>query len=206
MSTNGSCRWLLGLAVLASLAARQGAAQGENPRVMVTPTISTADASGHRLWVLLFDTSSMQAADVLRAKLVAVRWIDSSMGKDDLVSVLTVSASLKLLQNFTPNVDRVRETVSRLNAANPDATPADGHDVQERDYFNNDLRFRGIRTLCSGLQSIGQKKAIVLFTALRARPGADNQIEVRAATNACTRANTTINPVDVTDTRGPGGR
>jgi VWFA-related protein len=206
MSTNGSCRWLLSLVVMASLAARPGGAQGENPRVMVTPTISTADASGHRLWVLLFDTSSMQAADVLRAKLVAVRWIDSTMSKDDLVSVLTVSASLKLLQNFTPNVDRVRQTVSRLNVADPDAQPPDGQDLEERDYFNNDLRFRGIRTLCSGLQSIGQKKAIVLFTALRARPGADNQIEVRAATDACVRANTTINPIDVTETHGPGGR
>lgn len=206
MSRNGPCRWLLGLVVMVSLATRPGAAQSENPRVMVTPTISTADASGHRLWVLLFDTSSMQAADVLRAKLVAVRWIDSTMSKDDLVSVLTVSASLKLLQNFTPNVDRVRQTVSRLNAADPDAQPPDGQDLQERDYFNNDLRFRGIRTLCSGLQSIGQKKAIVLFTVLRARPGADNQIEVRAATDACVRANTTINPIDVTDTHGPGGR
>lgn len=206
MSRNSPCRWLLGLVVMASLATRPGAAQSENPRVMVTPTISTADASGHRLWVLLFDTSSMQAADVLRAKLVAVRWIDSTMSKDDLVSVLTVSASLKLLQNFTPSVDRVRQTVSRLNAADPDAQPPDGQDLQERDYFNNDLRFRGIRTLCSGLQSIGQKKAIVLFTVLRARPGADNQIEVRAATDACVRANATINPIDVTDTHGPGGR
>jgi hypothetical protein len=45
-----------------------------------------------------------------------------------------------------------------------------------------------------------------LFTVLRARPGGDNQIEVRAATDACVRANTTINPIDVTDTHGPGGR
>jgi hypothetical protein len=68
------------------------------------------------------------------------------------------------------------------------------------------LRFRGLRTLCSGLQSIQQKKAIVLFTALRPRPGADNQVEVRAATDACNRANATINPIDVSATRGPGGR
>jgi len=46
----------------------------------------------------------------------------------------------------------------------------------------------------------------VLFTAPRPRPGADNQVEVRPATDACTRANATINPIDVSATRGPGGR
>jgi hypothetical protein len=203
--TNGRCRWFLGLVLAASLATSLGAAQSESPRVMVTPTISAADAAGHRLWVLLFDTSSMQAFDVMRAKLLAVQWIDSAVGQDDLVSVLTVSASLKLQQNFTTNVDRLRQTVGRLTAADPAQPPGD-RDLQERDYFNNDLRFRGLRTLCSGLQSIQQKKAIVLFTALRPRPGADNQVEVRAATDACNRANATINPIDVNATRGPGGR
>jgi hypothetical protein len=202
--TNSRGRWVLGVVLAASLATSLGAAQGENPRVSVTPTISTADASGHRLWVLLFDTSSMQAFDVLRAKLLAVQWIDSTVGKDDLVSVLTVSTSLKLQQNFTTNVEHLRQTVGHLTAADP--TPTGGQGLQERDYFNNDLRFRGLRTLCSGLQTIQQKKAIVLFTALRPRPGADNQIEVRAATDACNRASATINPIDVSATHGPGGR
>lgn len=200
--TSGRCRWFL---VLAASLTSLGAAQSESPRVMVTPTISTADATGHRLWVLLFDTSSMQAFDVLRAKRLAVQWIDATVGKDDVVSILTVSTSLKLQQNFTTNVDRLRQTVEHLTGADPAQPPGD-RDLQERDYFNNDLRFRGLRALCSGLQSIQQKKAIVLFTALRPRPGGDNQIEVRAATDACNRANATINPIDVSATRGPGGR
>jgi VWFA-related protein len=200
-----TCRWFVGSVLAASMAANLGAAQSENPRVMVTPTISPADAAGHRLWVLLFDTSSMQALDVLRAKRLAVQWIDTIVGKDDLVSIVTVSASLKLQQNFTTNGDRLRQTVEHLTAADPAELPGDP-DLQERDYFNNDLRFRGLRKLCSGLQSIEQKKAIVLFTALRPRPGADNQVEVRAATDACNRANATINPIDVSAPRGPGGR
>ena len=204
--TNGACRWLLGFVLAALLATSPGAAQTANPRVMVIPTISSADATGHRLWVLLFDTSSMQAPDVLRAKLAAVQWIDSTVGKDDLVSILTVSVSLKLEQNFTTNVDRLRRAVARLSAADPGADRAGDQDLQERDYFNNDLRFRGLRTLCSGLQSIQQKKAIVWFTALRPRPGPDNQVEVRAATDACNRANATINPIDVSVTRGSSGR
>jgi hypothetical protein len=195
----------LGSVLAAVTATSLGAAQNASPRATVVPTISTADAAGHRLWVLLFDTSSMQAFDVLRAKRLAVQWIDAIVGKDDLVSIATVSASLELQQNFTANGNRLRQTVEHLTAADPPEVPGD-RDLQERDYFNNDLRFRGLRTLCSGLQSIEQKKAIVLFTALRPRPGADNQVEVRAATDACTRANATINPIDVSATRSAGGR
>jgi VWFA-related protein len=195
--TNGPRRWIFGLALAVSLATSLGAAQTESPRVMVTPTISAAEATGHRLWVLLFDTSSMQVPEVRRAKIAAVQWIDSTVGKDDLVAILTVNASLELQQNFTTNVDRLRQTVARLSAADPGADLSGDRDLQERDYFNNDLRFRGLRTLCSGLRSIAQKKAIVWFTALRPRPGPDNQVEVRAATDACNRANATINPIDV---------
>jgi hypothetical protein len=203
--SNGPHRWLLGPVLTAVLASSVGAAQGENPHVMVTPTISAADAAGHRLWVLLFDTSSMQSLDVLRAKRLAVQWIDAIVGKDDLASIVTVTASLELQQNFTMNGERLRQTVEHLTAADPAEPPGD-RDLQERDYFNNDLRFRGLRALCSGLQSIEQKKAIVLFTALRPRPGPDNQVEVRATTDACNRANATINPIDVSATRGPGGQ
>jgi hypothetical protein len=195
----------LGSVLAAVVATSLGAAQNAGPRATVVPTISTADAAGHRLWVLLFDTSSMRAFDVLRAKRLAVQWIDAIVGKDDLVSIATVSASLELQQNFTANGNRLRQTVEHLTVADPAEVPGD-RDLQERDYFNNDLRFRGLRTLCTGLQSIEQKKAIVLFTALRPRPGADNQVEVRAATDACTRANATINPIDVGATRGAGGR
>ena len=68
--------------------------------------------------------------------------------------------------------------------------------AQELDSFNNDVRLRGIKTICDGLLSIQQHKAILYFSSGMARNGSDNAVESRAAENACSRANTSINPVD----------
>jgi hypothetical protein len=68
--------------------------------------------------------------------------------------------------------------------------------VQELDSFNNDIRLRGIKTICDGLLTIQQRKSILYFSSGMARNGSDNAVESRAAVNACSRANTSINPVD----------
>lgn len=206
MRTKKLLQPLLTLLAVVTLAATPPAAQSPDRPASGAPSISAADAAGHRLWVLLFDMSSMQAADVQRAKIEAVKWINTRMNKDDLVSIVTVSTTLKLLQNFTSRTDRVRGAVGQIKVALEPGSAAAGagdRDLQEWDFFNNDLRFRGLRTLCTDLQSIEQKKAIILFTAVRERPGSDNQIEVRAATEACQRAHATINPFDVR--AAPGG-
>jgi hypothetical protein len=141
----------------------------------------------------------MDPTDVARAKSAAVRWIDATVLTDDLVSVVTVTTDVDTPQNFTLDVDRLREAIRAIKL--PDEAAAPSNPDLERDYFNNDLRFRGLKTVCTGLQPIPQRKAIVLFTTLKARPGADNQVEVRAATEACGRANTSINPIDVRTAR-----
>ena len=166
-----------------------------------TPTISDAAAAGHRLWVLLFDINSMDAVAVPRAKLIAGRWISSHVGTDDYVTVLTVGASVTLLANFTTNADQALDGVAKVAAAPATAQIDGASGFNEHDFVNNDLRYRGLRQVCTSLQSIVQKKALMFFTAQKDRPGQDNQVEVRAATEACNRANTSINPIDVTPQR-----
>ena len=73
--------------------------------------------------------------------------------------------------------------------------------------FNNDVRLRALRALAETLAPIEQKKSILYFSAGMQRSGEDNQVELRAATNAAVRAHVSIYPVD---TRGlqavvPGG-
>ena len=192
MRTRSSSRLVL-LAVALLAAGVSSRAQTAPPAPDV-PTIAASAAAHHRLWVLLFDLSSMEAVDVTRAKAAAIRWIDASIVNDDLVSVVTITTVVKTPQNFTADVDRLRAAIDHVVATDTSAaTPG----LQERDFFNNDLRFRGLRALCGGLQSIEQKKAIILFTALRQHPGADNQVEIRAASDACNRANASVNPIDV---------
>lgn len=190
--------WLLGLVAAALISAPLAAQKpGLTP---AAPTISNAQAAGHRLWIFVFDVSSMGATDLPRARRAATQWIAESMFGNDLVSVVSVGESLTLLQNFTASAERAQAAVNRVVIP----VSSGGGAIQERDYFNNDLRFRALRTVCTGLQAVDQRKAIMFFTALRARPGSDNQAEARAATEACNRAHAAINPVDVSPIRVGG--
>jgi len=184
----------LAVSVAGAVAARQETSQ--------IPSVTNNDAGGYRMWVLLFDVSSMQADEVTRAKAAAVKWIDTGMSEDDLVSVVTIGTSLKLLENFTMNVKRVRAAVTAVSLPPMPSTAAD-QALLERDMFNNDLRLRGLRALCTGLRVIPQKKAVMYFTATHDRPGGDNQVELLATTDACNQARVSINTLDV---RIGGGR
>jgi VWFA-related protein len=174
-------------------------AQSENPRTVATPTITTTEAAGHRLWILAFDVSSMSALEASRARLVAGRWVDASLGPDDFVAIVSIGRTLTTLQNFTSDPALARSALGKVMAA-PTGDAAAGA-VDERDVFNNDLRYKGLHAICSGLSEVVERKAIVFFTALKARPGTDNQAEIRAATEACKSARTSINPVDVGNLR-----
>ena len=61
-------------------------------------------------------------------------------------------------------------------------------------------------------RSLEQKKALLYFSSGMSRSGSDNQVELRAVTNTCNRANTSIYPVDsrglsaVVPGGAPGGR
>jgi VWFA-related protein len=176
--------------------------------------LTSVEVAGRRVWVLLFDTSSMQAEELQKAAAAAITWGEERMTTADLVAIASIGSTLEILSDFTNAPERV---VSVLRAfAGTDSTATADVDastmatdeaaaagetaaettVQELDSFNNDIRLRGIRTLCNGLLGLQQHKSILYFSSGMTRSGADNAIESRAAINACSRANTAINPVD----------
>jgi VWFA-related protein len=179
--------------------------------------LTSEDVAGHRLWVLLFDTSSMQPEDVQKAVDSGMKWATEKMSTSDLVGVLTISSTLQVLQDLTNDKAKIIAALSRLGAtdgtapavvdastaatdeATNAATSADTTtdvSAQELDSFNNDMRLRGLKTVCDNLLSIQQHKAILYFSSGMQRNGSDNQVELRATENACSRANASINPVD----------
>lgn len=190
------------------------------------PAAFSADAvAGRRLIVLLFDVSSMQPDDVQRAVDAAVAYVRDEMSPADLIAVATVGSTLDILTDFTGDREVVAEALGRLGYTEGTATPpaeastaatdeaADAAteeaatEAAELDLFNNDARLRALRVLSEALTPIDQKKAVIYFSAGMQRSGQDNQVELRAATNAAVRANLAIYPVD---TRGlqaivPGG-
>jgi VWFA-related protein len=179
--------------------------------------LTSADVAGRRIWVLLFDTSSMQPEDVQKAADAAIAWGQERMTPADLVAVAAIGSTLEILSDFTNDREKVVAVLKQFavtdGTAAPDVDPstmaadeavavettdaaAADTSVQELDSFNNDIRLRGIRTICDGLLTLQQRKSILYFSSGMARNGSDNAIESRAAVNACSRANTSINPVD----------
>ena len=195
------------------------------PAATRTPTVdaangplTTADVAGHRVWVLLFDTSSMQPEDVQKATDAAVKWAKDGMTSADLVAVASIGSTLQVLTDFTTDRNKVLSALAAFGAAegigtgavdastmttdeaNNAATGADSTAVdassQELDTFNNDVRLRGVKTVCDSLRVWQQKKALLYFSSGMQRNGSDNQVEMRSAINACVRANVSLNPVD----------
>ena len=167
--------------------------------------------------MLLFDTSSMQPEDVQKAADAAIKWGKERMSPADLVAVASIGSTLQILSDFTNDKEKIvsvlkgfavtdgtatadvdASTMAADEATNTATTATATVDasVQELDSFNNDIRLRGIKTICDGLLSIQQRKSILYFSSGMARNGSDNAVESRAAVNACSRANTSINPVD----------
>ena len=207
--------------VTASTLTRLGEAKGGVPVTAAVDAtrgpLTSEEVAGRRIWVLLFDTSSMQPEDVQRAADSAITWGQERMSPADLVAIASIGSTLQILSDFTNDREKVVSVLKGFSVtdgtAAPDAdvstmaadealaaattdTATVDVSVQELDSFNNDIRLRGIKTICDGLLSIQQRKSILYFSSGMARNGSDNAIESRAAANACSRANTAINPVD----------
>ncbi len=191
--------------------------------------ITSDEVAGHRVWVLLFDTSSMQPEDVQKAADAAIAWAKDKMTPADLVAVASIGSTLQIISDFTTDQTKVLAALQAFSAADgtaaadvdastmssdeatntataADATTVDAS-AQELDTFNNDMRLRGLKTICDNLLTWQQKKAILYFSSGMQRNGSDNQVELRAATNSCVRANVTLNPVDARGLQAvvPGG-
>ncbi len=173
--------------------------------------------AGHRVWILLFDTSSMQPEDIQKAADASLKWTADKMSTSDLVAVASISSTLQILTDFTNDKAKITATLKAFaisdgtavadvdastmssdeatNSATTDTTTVDAS-TQALDSFNNDMRLRGLKTICDSLVAIQQHKAILYFSSGMQRNGTDNAVESRAAVNACSRANTSINPVD----------
>src|SRR5262249_49034248 len=186
--------------------------------------MTSEELAGRRLIVLLFDIASMQPEDVQRAVDSASAFVHKNMTAADMVAVATISSSLDVLNDFSSDRTRVGAALTKLGYKEGTATPpptadtaatdeqesaddTSAQDTSDMDAFNNDVRLRALKALAETLAPIEQKKSILYFSAGMQRSGEDNQVELRAATNAAVRAHVSIYPVD---TRGlqavvPGG-
>jgi len=185
-----------------------------------------SELKDRRLIVLFFDLTSMQPEEIERAAKSALDYTAERMAPADLVSVVTLSNSLKVDLDFTADKEALQAVMAGFssgvgegfaNGATPDpnadatdtSDAAAGFTPDETEYniFNTDRRLQALVTLANDLSGIAQRKSVIYFSGGMQRTGVENQTQLRAAINAATRANLSFYTVDVRGLEAviPGG-
>jgi len=183
---------VLGFTIIASLAVPLAAQQAGPPPV---------PATGGRLMVLFFDVAIMVPDDVRRATAAGVRFVNETMKNADSLAVVTIGTRLSVLKDFTSNREELRtalESPELLNETAPDVGALTRNPIsQNADAATSlDVHIRALTTLCQTLAPIQQKKTVLYFTSGMNRTAGAGLAELGAATNACSRANVTVYPLD----------
>jgi VWFA-related protein len=182
----------------------------------------------HRMIVLFFDLTSLQAEDLLRSTRAAQKYLQEQMTPADLVGIVVFGNTLKVVTNFTNDRDLLKQSIDALipgheaalaqladaataangeTAVTEDTGAAFTADDTEFNIFNTDRKLAAIESLCEVLENIPGKKSIVQFTSGVTQTGEENRSELIAATNAANRSNVSIYSVDSRGllTATPGG-
>ena len=163
-----------------------------------------------RLMVMLFDFSSMQAAEQIRARNAAIKFLTSQMTSSDMVSIMVYGSALKTVQDFTSDRDLLIAAINkfRIGESSENATFADaGADAQDQsgqftadetefNIFNADLKLAALEDAARTLGQYPEKKALIYISSGIQKNGVDNQSQLRATVNTAIRANVAFYPID----------
>lgn len=174
--------------------------------------------------VLFFDNSTMDVADQARARQAAAQFIDANVGPNRLIAVVDFGGTVRISQNFTADVDRLKQVVATVkgsavspNAAAPPvqiaslATPAgmaSGMPTGFPSLSNSEADFGArnvllaLRSLAKNLMAVPGRKTLVMLTS-GFTMNFELQSELTAAIDACNKANVAVYPIDVRGLAGP---
>ena len=163
-----------------------------------------------RLMVLFFDMTSMPINDQIRAQDSAVKFVKSQITPSDLVAIMTFSADVKVVEDFTDDRDRLIKDIKNLTVgegqgfditdtsdAAADTGAAFSADDSEFNIFNTDRQLSALETAAKMLGSLPEKKALVYFASGMTRDSnGNNQAQLTATVNAANKANVSFYPID----------
>jgi VWFA-related protein len=187
------------------------AAGGSGSKAVVVT--SPEELRNHRLIVMFFDLTSMQAEDLDRAVDAAQDFLRDKMQPADLVALVSLGDTLKVDQDFTANKNALFHKVAVYNGSEGEgfaegatsssnqAEDTTGYTADESEYndLNTDRELFALRAVAQSLEKITEKKSLLYFSGGISRDGIENQASLRAAINAAVRSNLAIYSVD---TRG----
>ncbi len=163
-----------------------------------------------RLMIMLFDFSSMQPAEQIRAKEAAIKFLSTQMTASDSVSIMTYGNELKTVLDFTSDRDLLVNSIKkfRIGENSENATTADtGADAQDQsgqfvadetefNIFNADLKLAALEDAARKLGQYPEKKALIYISSGIQKNGVDNQSQLRATVNTAIRSNVAFYPID----------
>jgi VWFA-related protein len=175
-----------------------------------TGAATQQELRNHRLIVMFFDRSSMQPEDLERAQQAARDYINKQMHPADLVSVVSLDATLSLDQDFTASKPLLLAAVNRYSGTQGSGFQAGATsttnqvenassftpDESEYNDLNTDRELFAIEDIAKSLAYLNEKKSLLYFSGGIQRDGIENQASLHAAVNAAVRANLAIYSVD----------
>ncbi|MFZ0802459.1 MAG: VWA domain-containing protein, partial [Terriglobales bacterium] len=174
--------------------------------------------------VLFFDNSTMDAGDQTRARQAAAQFIDANAGPNRLIAVVDFGGSVHISQNFTADVDRLKQVVATVkgsavspnNAAPPvqvaslgtpggmgPIMPANSPSLSNSEGdFGARSALLALRSLAKNLATVPGRKTLVMLTSGFAM-NFELQSELTATIDACNKSNVAVYPIDVRGLAGP---
>ncbi|MCU1232806.1 MAG: hypothetical protein JWP63_773, partial [Candidatus Solibacter sp.] len=165
-----------------------------------------------RLLVLFFDFSSMQPQEQILAQQAALKFLQEQMTASDMVSIMTLGATVQVAQDFTADRDRLTQVIKSFHIGESSelAIEADTGDANSGEYsgaafiadetefniFNTDRKLAGLESAVRMLAPLPEKKALVYFSAGVPKTGVENHSQIESTVNAAIRANVSFYPVD----------
>jgi VWFA-related protein len=176
----------------------------------------------HRLLVFFFDLSSMQPDELMRALKASSDFVSNRMTPADLIAVVTYSASLRVVQDFTNNRDSLKKVLhtilvgdqssslattgaigeaggvdaNGMEIVTQDVSDAFTPDETEFNIFNTDEKLAAIESLATMLRGVPGRKSVMHFSSGITRTGQENQATLRAATDAANQADVSLYTMD----------
>jgi len=182
------------------------------PKTTITAAVpGQVQYHNKRLLAFLFDFSSMQILDQLRAQEAALKFLDKQITKDDLVAILLYTSTLQVGTDFTDDREVLTHIIKTLpigemaeyatladtgDCSSPDTQAAFVADETEFNIFNTDQKLAAIEKVARMLATLPERKQLVYFNGGINKTGVDNQAQLEASINAAVKANVTIYPVD----------
>jgi VWFA-related protein len=176
----------------------------------ITATPGKIQYQDRRLLVMLFDFSDMAVQEQIRTRDSALDFIKNKMSKADLVSVMTNTTQLNVVQDFTADKDQLIQTINKfqigvgsdLATDGGDGTTGDDDgsafqaDETEFNIFNTDRKLSSLESAAKMLAALPEKKALLYFSSGISKQGVENQSQLRSTINTANRSNVSFYPID----------